>query len=192
MSKSAKGSSFEREICKQLSLWWTDNERDDVFWRTSGSGARATTRRKNNIRTKYEYGDVAFTDPIGQPLMDAFLIELKRGYSNDISILDLLDKSDGLKDTLLLQWWKKAEEERGFAERKHSLIIFRRNRREACIFMTRCLYNLLADQSGDFEGSNITWRPAQKVFEKQYFEILLLKDFLEWANQESIKNILLY
>jgi len=44
----AKGSSFEREICTILSKWWTNNERDDVFWRTAGSGARATTRSKNN------------------------------------------------------------------------------------------------------------------------------------------------
>lgn len=39
-----KGSVFEREICKALGRWWTDGERDDIFWRTAGSGARATCR----------------------------------------------------------------------------------------------------------------------------------------------------
>jgi len=189
MTKSSKGSSFEREICKQLSLWWTDDERDDVFWRTSGSGARATTRRKNDIRTKYEYGDVTFTDPIGQPFIDVFLIELKRGYSSDVSVLDLLDKDIDMKLPILLQWWKKAEEEKQFAERKYSIIIFRRNRRKACIFMSRQLYNVLADQSGDFSGSNITWRPAQEIYEVNYFELLLFEDFLKWVTPETIKNL---
>ena len=29
-----KGSAFEREICKKLSLWFTENERDDIFFRS--------------------------------------------------------------------------------------------------------------------------------------------------------------
>lgn len=81
MAKSSKGAAFEREVCKQLSLWWTHGESDAVFWRSSGSGARATTRMKQNKKTPYEYGDVSFTDPIGKPFIDYFLVELKRGYS---------------------------------------------------------------------------------------------------------------
>lgn len=76
-----KGSEFEREISKRLSLWWSDGKRDDIFWRTSGSGARATTRRKKSQKTAYEYGDITFTDPDGKPFIDYFLVELKRGYS---------------------------------------------------------------------------------------------------------------
>ncbi len=59
-----KGSNFEREICKLLSLWWTNDKRDDIFWRTSGSGARATTRSKTKQKTFGQYGDVQATDPI--------------------------------------------------------------------------------------------------------------------------------
>ena len=179
-----KGPNFERDICKQLSLWWTDEERDDVFWRTSGSGARATTRRKKNIKTKYEYGDVAFTDPLGQPLIDTFLIELKRGYSN-ISILDFLDKKSG-KDTLILQWWKKAEEERKFAKRKYSMIIFRRNRREACVLMERSLSGKLEYEGGipmQWICISIESKDVMK------FDIFLLNDFFIWVSPESIKSL---
>jgi len=183
MSKSVKGSSFEREICKQFSLWWTDDERDDIFWRTSGSGARATTRRKTNKKTKYEYGDVSFTDPVGQLLIDTFLIELKRGYSADISVLDFLDKKTG-KNTLLLQWWNKAEEERKFAKRKYSLIIFRRNRKEACVLMDIELYIKLEQQCGDTEKNNIKIETIKNVF-----EIILLSDFFTWVSPSSIKNL---
>jgi hypothetical protein len=86
-----KGGAFERLICKQLSLWWTAGERDDIFWRTAGSGARATTRSKRGRGTKNQYGDVQATDPIGQPLIDLCTIEIKKGYSRN-SYFDLIDK----------------------------------------------------------------------------------------------------
>jgi len=186
MSKSSKGSSFEREICKQLSLWWTDNKRDDIFWRTSGSGARATTRRKTNKKTRYEYGDVSFTDPIGKFLIDTFLIELKRGYTNGISLLDFLDKKTG-KDTLLLEWWKKAEEERKYAKRKYSLIIFRRDRKEACILMERSLAGKLEYECGKVPIRWICINLETKDVMK--FDIFLLSDFFKWISP-AIINIL--
>lgn len=77
-----KGSSFERKICKQLSLWWTDGERDDVFWRSSQSGGRATQRAKKGKTTYGSYGDIAAVDPYGEPLLKLFTIELKRGRSH--------------------------------------------------------------------------------------------------------------
>ena len=45
MPKAYKGSEFEREMCKCLSLWWTDSKRDDVFWRSAQSGGRAPRGR---------------------------------------------------------------------------------------------------------------------------------------------------
>jgi len=94
-----KGSAFEREICKQLSLWWTGSERDDVFWRTSGSGARAKTRAKTGGQTFGQYGDVQATDPIGQPLLDLFSIEIKRGYSK-ATLSDFVDSKQKAKPQL--------------------------------------------------------------------------------------------
>lgn len=88
--RAKKGSAFEREICKRLSLWWTDGERDDVFWRSSQSGGRATLRAQKGMRTFGSYGDIAAVDPIGQPLLDVFTIELKRGSTYKVPG-DLLD-----------------------------------------------------------------------------------------------------
>ena len=94
MSKSSKGATWEREFSKKLSSWWTCGERDDVFWRSTTSGARATTRAKQGLATSGQYGDIATQDPIGQPMLDTFTIELKRGYSKD-SIQSLFDARDG-------------------------------------------------------------------------------------------------
>ena len=38
----AKGSSFERAVCKRLSLWLSNGERDNLLWRSAMSGGRAT------------------------------------------------------------------------------------------------------------------------------------------------------
>ena len=78
----AKGSQFERDICRELSIWWTQGERDDIFWRTSGSGARATTRAKKGDATANSAGDIGYLDEIGKPFLDYFMVELKRGYTN--------------------------------------------------------------------------------------------------------------
>ena len=92
----AKGSNFEREICKQLSLWWTDGKRDDIFWRTSASGAMAKVRSKTKQKTFGQYGDVQAIDPIGQPLMDLVTIELKRGYTKS-TLSDFVDLPERCK-----------------------------------------------------------------------------------------------
>lgn len=80
----AKGGNFERAICVDLSRWISDGESDDVFWRTAGSGARSTTRRKKSESTKNSAGDIGLLDPdheLGKRFLDTFLVELKVGYS---------------------------------------------------------------------------------------------------------------
>lgn len=83
--KASKGSAFEREICRLLSKWWTCEDvppRDDIFWRTSQSGGRATFRASKGKATFGSYGDITAIDPIGLPLLKVFSIELKRGRSH--------------------------------------------------------------------------------------------------------------
>jgi hypothetical protein len=81
MSGHAKGSAFERSICKQLSEWWRPG-RDDIFWRSSQSGGRATIRSRKGKSTAGSYGDIAATDPCGVDLLRFFTIELKCGRSH--------------------------------------------------------------------------------------------------------------
>ena len=94
-----KGASFERDISRQLSLWWTHEKRDDVFWRSSMSGGRATVRAKKGQKTAYQNGDITATDPISSPLIENVVIELKRGYKK-WGVLDLLDSAKPEKSTL--------------------------------------------------------------------------------------------
>jgi len=130
----AKGSSFEREICKQLSLWWTEGKRDDVFWRTSTSGGRATQRSKFGQSTFGQYGDVQATDPIGQLLVDTFTIELKRGYSKS-TFFDMFDKPDTAAQQMWDQFLCQVLKDTKDAESLFWMLIVKRDRRNAVVMV---------------------------------------------------------
>ena len=134
--KSQKGSQFEREVAKELSLWWSEGKRDDLFWRTAGSGARATIRMKKGLRTVGSYGDIASTSSKGSALIRKVVFSLKKGYSRGnisrrIDILDIVDKAKKRK-SLIVKFW---EEVYHLADRlnKHPILIFRRDRSKGCI-----------------------------------------------------------
>lgn len=120
-----KGSGFEREICEYLSKWWTDGERDDVFWRTSISGGRATVRGKKGKSTQNQAGDITAVDPIGIALTKVFSIELKCGYSRH-PLADLMEKSRST-NTVWPKWFRQAEREQKNANAFSWLLITRRN-----------------------------------------------------------------
>lgn len=91
-----KGSQFERDMCRLFSRWVSGGDRDDLFWRTSQSGGRATacSRRGAALKTKGFYGDMALVGgsghEVGKLFADTVSVEFKRGY-NRVSIQDLLD-----------------------------------------------------------------------------------------------------
>ena len=139
-----KGSAFEREICKKISLWWSEGQREDIYWRTSGSGARATQRSKSKKKTYGQYGDVQAVDPIGEPLTKLCTIEIKRGYSK-YTFADLLEKAQNpkVKICLMQQFIEQAEKSCEEAHTYAWLIISKRNGRTPIVSMPYYLYNRL-------------------------------------------------
>ncbi len=111
-NKSSKGSAFERQVCKQLSLWWTDWERDDIYWRTSQSGGRATSRTKAGKTTAGQYGDITCVDPdgVGSELTKLFSIELKKGYG-PWSFVDLIARTTSPKTHPFRRFWAQVEQQ---------------------------------------------------------------------------------
>ena len=130
----AKGGSFERLIAVQLSEWWTNGERDDVYWRSSNSGGRATARHKKGKRTAGQYGDIAAIDPIGKPLLDLMTLSLKRGYSDD-NLHSLLDASANAKEQKYQKWMNEAYADCCRAKSFSWALLTRRDRREPLLFM---------------------------------------------------------
>lgn len=134
MAKAQKGSSFEREFAKKLSLWWTNGEDDFIFWRTSQSGGRATTRAKSGRKANLHCGDIGAVDPRGEPLLKWFSFELKRGYGRS-TIQDLLDTTVDAKQSKYEEWIVKADRDRDRAGAMFWALIHRRDRKEPLLFL---------------------------------------------------------
>jgi hypothetical protein len=134
--KSNKGPRFEREFCKQLSLWWTHGESDAVFWRSDSSGARATSRTKRNKQTYGQYGDIQAVHPSGFPLIDLLTIELKRGYKGT-SIQDLFDKPRDQNASEMESFIDQAIRQAKDAKTPGWMLVVRKDRRNAVVIFSQ-------------------------------------------------------
>jgi len=152
--RASKGSAFEREICKKLSLWWSSGKDDDIFWRSSQSGGRATQRAKKGQTTYGSYGDIAAVNPIGEPLIKMFTIELKRGSSHGCPG-DLLDFKEDNSKHPWMKCLKQAIKAHKAAGSKAWMLICRRDRRQAMVFIESRIFRLLRDNQPIAERGNV-------------------------------------
>lgn len=137
MNGNRKGSSFERYICKRLSVWWSaDTEvkaRDDLFWRACQSGGRATQRAKTGKKTFGSYGDIAAVDPVGLPFLKVFTCELKRGRSHG-DIGDMIDIARGAAPRPFEKTLEQTITSQNMAGSLSWLLFSQRDRRRCMVF----------------------------------------------------------
>ena len=189
---SNKGADFERRICKELSLWWTQDDpegsKDNIFWRTSGSGARATQRNKKGLDSNMFSGDVGLLDSRGEDFLKLCIIEIKRGYSLHFDLLNYLDgkKSGGI----LFEFWDKICKESDKLN-KEPLLILKRDRKDTCIALQTSLISRIMHHSGPPLGRKITLEQNfTYVLEKgKRLVILPFSEFLTWARPTSFMNL---
>jgi len=92
-SGKSKGSQWERDVCKALSLWISNGERTDLFWRTAISGGRATRRRQKGEQVNVQIGDICAVDPEGFRLTNCYYIECK--HYRDLQVAPFLLTNSG-------------------------------------------------------------------------------------------------
>lgn len=169
-----KGSQFERDIARTLSKWWTKGERDDVFWRSAMSGGMATVRAKKGKSTVNQIGDLVAVDPVGAPLLQAFVIELKRGYKA-WSVQDLLDNPRPSSSVLhdFLEQVKRECETAGIPD---FLLICKRDRRNTIVISNRYLAHLYDKQINFY-------------YDGTSYYVCTLADFLTKDPQQFIRRM---
>jgi hypothetical protein len=121
-----KGGGFERVVAKLLSLWVTGGRLEDVFWRSSMSGGRATIGR-GKVR---QAGDICAVAPEGTSLVEHFFIECK-AYRR-LGIPEFLLRGSGP----LATFWKVAVRESAKYQRV-PMLIARQNGLPAFVIMHR-------------------------------------------------------
>lgn len=130
-------------------MWWSKGERDDIFWRTAGSGGRATNRQKIGKKTYGQQGDIQAVDPIGAPLTRLVTIEAKRGHK-DAHIGDVMDRTNEHALRHLEVFIKQSIKEARDGGTPYWLLIIRRDKRKALVYMPGALHDRLFDLSREF------------------------------------------
>lgn len=140
---SRKGRRFELDLCRRLSLWWTDGESDDVFYHTHSSGARGTARSKRGRKTNNAHGDIMWTDPVGKPLLDLIVWECKEGYNRDTvhAILDHNPKKP--TNDKWTDWFQQAVESHKAAGSHSWAVVAKRDSRSPVVFTPLGLFSEL-------------------------------------------------
>jgi hypothetical protein len=187
----AKGADFERELCKKLSLWWTDDERDDVFWRTAGSGGRATMRGRKGASTYGQDGDIQAVDPVGKPLMDLVTIELKRGYA-PATFADILEPTKKGTTPMYLTFFEQAIRSAKNAGSVSWWLIVRRDHRASTIFFPRELAQSLLDTRNvvPFAAMRFTVEPEGMKKHDIQVGCMALDEFLFRVTADDIQKAL--
>lgn len=174
------GSRFERAVCTTLSLWWSKGKRDDIYWRTAGSGGRATARTRSGKSTYGQHGDVLAVDPVGQPLLDLVTIELKHGYDKE-SAINAVDRHLTRKPSQWEGFVIQARRAAFNAGTPHWMLIHKRGDRRPMVYMQADLSRLM---TADPPQRDITL-----VYRGHFIHGLGLDDFCQRVAPAEIKRL---
>lgn len=137
-ASKAKGANFEREVCRELSEWVSTGKADDLFWRSSMSGGRATLGRKKGVIRENVTGDLVVVATTGlyaeraRCLLAAVAVEAK--HLATIGLRSLILANTGPLRSALDQTAPTL---------KHPLVVARANHRATVIITTAALYDTL-------------------------------------------------
>lgn len=181
-----KGDDFERECCRYLSRWWSDGERDDIFWRNR---RRITSQVKSAER---QLGDIKAERPEGIPLTDFYNIEIKIGYAKNktgkkfkISNWDVLDLIDSTKlkgRKIFWDFWEQVVTDSEISKRT-PMLIFCRDYHVPVIAMYSSDLIKLLDLQGAYSFDFIS------LSFKKYPTIKLMRrdDFFTWLSPRTVR-----
>lgn len=180
----AKGGSYERDVCRRLSRWWTgSDEDDDVFWRSSQSGGRATTRAKSGKTTRGHCGDITAVDGRGRKFTKLITVELKRGY-NRVDPIHLIDRTPKMAQQGFEAFLEQAMSAASRANTPYWMIIHKRDMRADMVYIPKMLFDDLEDLESQFSRIVTFEVPLKKVtvgkvkvYQQQFVGMSLL-DFL--------------
>jgi hypothetical protein len=178
-----KGSAFERDFARKLSLWWSEGKADDWFWRLGGSGGRATNRAKSGRNTANGYGDIAAQCPEAQKLLNIVTFELKRGY-NSTTIQDLIDKPNGPNQ--MRDFIEQAKRSASLAGTPFWILVLKRDLREELIVTNLSGGSIAASI---FPGLRLDLHSDENVFQASVFWSDWRRDFFK---KEAANHYVLY
>lgn len=191
----AKGGTYEREVCRRLSRWWTGNDMDDdVFWRSSQSGGRATTRAKSGKSTRGHCGDITAVDGRGQKFVKLITVEIKRGY-NRVDPIHLLDRTPKMAQQGFEAFLEQAMSAAARAKTRYWMIIHKRDHRTDMVYIPHDFFRELEDLESQFTSVVEFEVPLRKVSVDGHpvkhlkFAGMRFSDFLAGVKRRSVLDL---
>ena len=172
-----KGAQFERTICRRLSLWVSDFQHKDVFWRSAMSGGRSTLaeRAGRHGEATSMAGDLSATHPKGHALLALFTVECK--FYKDLHFSQFIFSNTGP----LAVFWKQAK--RNCAKNREPLLILKQNFQRELVGVSYQGLRIL--RKGARRWKRL--RP-QAYFPKLDLYIFLLRDVLAEVKFQRVRN----
>ena len=180
MNSKNKGSSFERLISKKISLWYSNGEKDDLFYRTSNSGGRFTVRINKGKETSGQHGDVCSYSSESELFSKNILIECKHYKDADLWSLFTESKGDNI-----FNWWKEAVKESVDSKTEPMLVVRQNNRPILLLTSTRLtkLISLSSNLTPYMQILSMEMLPSVYKFEdflsidSNMFKLQMMKEF---------------
>lgn len=123
----AKGSAFEREVAKALSLWITDGKDSKQLIRSVLSGGWQGAQQKDGWR---QVGDLAPNGPAGEKFRSLYAVECK--HRRGIDLYSLWTRQ--ATEATIEGWWNKLKHDSEQA-RVYPMLIFKGNSRPTMVGM---------------------------------------------------------
>ena len=129
----AKGSEFERKVAKELSLWISNGQTQDLLWRTTLSGGRFSTGKSTEGA-----GDLSAlgTSELSKQFSKTICVECKTYQEVSLTKAFLNDKAD------LIKWWNQVSGE-AIKANLVPMLIAKGNRQSTIIIFPIVVHNIL-------------------------------------------------
>lgn len=125
----SKGASFERLVCKELSLWLSQGDQEDVLWRSAMSGGRSTVAHAKGKRMAAQAGDISSVHILGHLFIEKFFVECKN-YS-DLQLIGIFtDKGH------LVKFWAEAKAQ-ALRYKKLPMLVAKQNQYPTVVCLSR-------------------------------------------------------
>lgn len=123
-----KGSEFERQVGKALSLWVSEGHRSDLFARNVLSGGSFTNAMKKDSKEHGMPGDLAANHPMAFKFLELFTVECKHYADLGFEAFLFDTESKSFLGSVLKHTRKQAEQ-----AKLHPMVIARQNRRPSIL-----------------------------------------------------------
>lgn len=196
-----KGEDFERDQCRWLSLWWSDGEDPDIFWR------RRTRKTGKSKGIRYQLGDIIAEDAVGAPFFETFNVELKSGYSRTRSgtrtknipwdLLDVIDYMEKLaqnrqrKTSVIFEFWEQTKRDAELSKRI-PLLIFKRDYHVPVVCVDKVTMGFLVEYLGSLPSEVQILKLCFRLLNKENVDELTFirsQEFFDWMTPEIVKVI---